>query len=341
MDYWGILKQSLRIVRTERGLWGFGALSAAQSLLATVVFVAIGGLSGIVGALGQEIALGGLGGSSSPGRLTRLAVAGYDLIVTWLPAIVGVSVVVMLGWLVFAILDVAASGGAISQADTVLRGGRASFREGMGFGFSRWGRIAALLAVTAAPLLVGALAQALATLATITLPLMRDSAPSLSAIWLANQSASGIASLASIVAVPLGVIVMIALRGALLEDLTWRAALGSAWHVCVSRFADVALMYLVLLVAALIAGVAFGLALAVVVAVAGTAAGVAYFSEAVIGAIVIGVLGLVAMVALSAVLQGAFNLVFSVTYTVFWRALTDSPVPTLVLGTTGATEGEL
>lgn len=341
MDYWGILKQSLRIVRTERGLWGFGALSAAQSVLATVVFIAIGGLSGIVGALGQEIALEGLGGSSGVGDLTRLAAAGYDVIARWLPAIVGVSVVVLLVWLVFAVLDVAASGGAIAQADAALRGGRASFREGMGFGFSRWGRIAALLAVTAAPLLAGALAQALATFATITVPLMRDSAPSLSAIWLANQSASGIASLASILAVPLGVIVMLALRWALLENVTWRAALRSAWHVCVSRFADVALMYLVLLVAALIAGMAFGLVVAVVLAIVGTAAGVAYFSEAVTGAVVIGIFGLLLLSGLGAVFQGVFNLVLSVTYTVFWRALTDQPAPAPVPGATGTTQGEL
>jgi len=340
VGHWGILKRSWWIVRSQPGLWGFGAISAAQGALATIVFVAIGGLSGLVGVLGQEMARSELGGAPRSGGLLELLVSGYDVISAWLPLMIGASLVLMLGWLILAVFDVAAVGGAISQTDAVIQGRRASFGDGMRLGFDRWGRTAALLAVSAAPALLGALAQALATFITVTLPLMTDSSPNLSAVLLATQSASGIASLASILSIPLGVLVVLSLRWALLEDATWRPALGGAWHACRSRFADVAVMYLVLLVAAIAAGLALAFVLGVVVAIAGMAAGVAYFAQAVAVAIAIAVIGLLLAGLVGAGFQGVLSLVFSVAYTVFWRELTISMQSTTAPHAVVATEGE-
>lgn len=341
MEYGDIIRQSWRIVRAERALWGFGAISAVQGLVGGAVIAIVAVMGGAVAAMGQILATQGLESGGSDAEFDLMLARGFDAVAPWMPAFIAGLMVVMLLWLFVAIFDVAGGAGLISQADAALKGQPTSFGDGMARGFSAWGRVAALLALSAAPALVAALVQSLATFGSTTLPLLAGETPDPVTMMFANQAASGVGSLVSLLAVPVGVLAVVALRWVVLEDMGWRMALGRSWHTCKTRFADVALMYLVLLAVALGVGIVLALAAGVLVAVFGTVVVVLAIAESMVAAVLLGVVGLLLLTGVVGLSQGALAVVMSVAWTVFWRRLTAPAEQPAVMPDLSVTEGDV
>jgi len=269
VDYWGIVQQAFRVTRTRRALWGFGGVAAVSGLLSTVVLGSIGLMAGLVVALTQLVVAGDVSAIASLQEgITTLSSQIQGVAQPWVPAIVAGVLVIGIFWLAVIVVDVAATGGAVMQTDAALEGRDVSFQDGMRQGFEAWGRTATVLAVAVAPALSVALLQAAALFTTVTLPLMAGTPPDATRVFVANQMASSIGSLVSVLAIPLGVLAMLALRWTLIEGVSWHKAFAMAWRACRTHFVEVLLMYLVLLAISLAAGLLIGIVVTVIVSLA-------------------------------------------------------------------------
>jgi len=287
-------------------------------------------LSVFVTVMGQLIAADGAGTSPGIGEVQDLVAQGYGFVVPWMPVVVAALILLMLAWLVIVVFDVAATGGLIVQGDVALAGRPAAFRAGVAQGFGLWGRTAALVALSVAPSLAVALIQTVSTFGTVSIPLMTGGVPDASAMMVANQAAGAVGSLVSVLSIPVAVLALLALRWSLLEGLGFGDSLRTAWRACAAHLADVVIMYLVLLLASIVAGVAIGVVLTIVFVLAALVAAAFIIAEAWVAAAVVGIIGVVLGIAVAAVFQGGFAVVFSLTYTAFWRQLTVPVVSTVV-----------
>ena len=188
----------------------------------------------------------------------------------WVAARAGLIFAAMLGvfmllWLVLGVLDVAAQVGMITQVDAVKERRTPSASAGMADGFRYWWRAVALLAIAALPALVYLLIVALVVLFTVSLPLFMGNQPAPGAALISNLVLTPLSAVSSLIAIPLAVLVQLALRFAVLENASWRPAFGRAWRLAKSALTEVAITYLLLVAV----GFVVSMALMIVLALAG------------------------------------------------------------------------
>lgn len=327
MDYWGVVKGAWSITRRTRALWWLGVISAAQLVVYTFILVA---LAVPMSLIAQLIA---------PPRFPDLAVqAQFDAVrerlltgsVQWLgtnkTALVAGVVVIFALWLVLGVLDVASQTGIITQVYSVAEKRGASLRTGLRDGFRLFWRAAGLLALAALPNLVLLLIMSLAIYATVTWPVSHGRLPDVNAAMTANIMLAPLSAIASVISVPLAVLVQLGMRFAVIGDRQWRDSFSAAWGLAKSSALEVALMYVIL------ASVAAGAALVFVLAVAAVAAVAA---AVLLGIAMVGtggdtgasgVIALVGASALGALLLLAFQSMMFVwmssAWTLFWRVAT-------------------
>jgi len=322
VDYWDIVKESFRTVRTQRGLWGFAGISAVAGVFGSVVFGLLGVVVALDVMLGQLLVMGDASGGPAAVRVAGALLRAQAQARPWMPMIVAAVALLVVAWLVAVIFDVAAAGGVIAQTDKSLRGERVSFRAGMSQGFALWGRTATLMALAAAPALATAFMQTAGMFVTVTLPLMSGAEVDVAGVLATNRMTNVVGSLLSLLAIPLGVLCALALRWALLEGATWRSALGAAWRACTSNLAEVALIYLVLLALSVVAGVLIGVVVGVLAAVLAIIVVMLFVAGSDTAALAVGALSAGCLILIGAAIQGGLSVVVSVAYTLFWRRLT-------------------
>jgi hypothetical protein len=165
---------------------------------------------------------------------------------------------------------------------------------------------------------------ALFTLFTISVPLRMGLTPDPGAIRTGDTINSVLSALVALVGVPLGVLVNLGVRFAMLDDQEWRAAFASAWRLTKVNFGSVAVLYLIqvgvgvgvlavlsMLLGVLVAGT--GIAVALLVGAAHTFSGTAMFVTLIAGLLAT----LVLLVYSVGIIVWA-----SVLWTLFWRRLT-------------------
>ena len=335
MDYWGIVREAWAITRRTRPLWWLGLISAAQIIAYTAVVVTISLPMALIPQLliataGPDGAVGPSDVAGSRARLVELA--SRWLAVYW-PALVAGVVLLLAVWVVLGVFDVASQPGLITQATAVVERRSASVSAGLRDGFRLWWRTVGLLAIAVLPALLYLLAMALVMFFTVSLPLYQQRLPDPRVAMTAQLMLSPLSTLATVVSIPLGVMVQLGLRDAVLRDVTAGDALKAGWVWLKTRFAEVALAYLtivgVTLVAVLFVGLVFG-AFAAVVAVAAAFVSAAGGGSAAAFAVVGCAIGVLAFAVFLALNAGLFTFT-SVVWTLFWRRLTgqDGPVSTL------------
>jgi len=326
VDWTGLLRDTWRIMRRTPALWGLGTVSALQAgMYGLIVVGLIAPMTALTQLLVQmQTAPAGLGTGSGAETIQEFLPGAIAWIQRWEPALLAGIVAIVALWAVLGVLDVAATGGAISQTEAVVEGREATVGEGMRDGFKVWWRTVGLLAIAALPALSYLLVVALFTLFTISIPLRTGAAPDLSAISAGNAVNGVLSSAVGLIGIPLGVLVMLGLRYAVLEHQEWRAAFSSAWRLAGANFGDVVLMYLlqlgVSLGAAIVLTVAFGVLFAIAgVAIAVLVAAAHAFSGAAMFVTLIAIL-LASLLALA--YSVAIIVWFSVVWTLFWRRIT-------------------
>ncbi len=252
-----------------RALWWLGAIAAAQMVVYAVV---VGGLAAPMAALLQlsgTIAAGGTQAvTGAPAAAQQLLISAGLWLGAHLGAVVAVTAAVFSAWLALGVLDVAAQIGIVTQVDESARWRPASVRVGMRDGFRHWWRAIALFALAALPSLTYLLVMAVVVLVTVSIPLYMGELPKPGAAFVANMVLSPLSALVSLSAVPLGVLVQLALRFAVLENLAWRASVRSAWRLSKANLAEVAIAFLVVALVSSLATLAFVVAAAAAAAIA-------------------------------------------------------------------------
>jgi hypothetical protein len=323
LDFGRIVSDSWRMMRTTRVLWWLALISGVQIALYSVI---VGGMIAPLAVITQlmvSVQQGGAQGSGNAAKLDSFTIeAGRWLSGNW-PALAFVAFLLIALWAVAGIFDVAATAGLITQVDATAKHRPSSAASGLRNGFRLWWRTIGLLAVGAIPTLIYLLALALVMFFSVSLPLIRGVLPSPSAMAAGNAMTTPLSLLASLLSIPLGVLVALGLRFAVLGDCEWREAFGRAWALVKNRFVDVGLMYLI------IVGIGSAISLAVVIAVSVLVTVFAFAVAGVLAAnqgasallVVLG--GLLAAVCLALFLIVTVVVLMwqSVAWTIFWHKL--------------------
>lgn len=313
MDYWGIVVESWRVARSERSLWPLGAVLGVSSLVgACAVTVAIVPLA--FAAI--------MAGSTSLPRLAAETASAFLVFRQHMSPWVLACLALVVFWVVTGIYSVAATGGIISQVEALQAGGSANTWVGFSDGFTRWWRVAGLLALAAIPTLVLLLLHALAFFTAFTVPTMRGAAPNLALLSATTGLLSPLDTLASLAAVPLAVLVQLALRFGVIDGLEWKPAFGAAWRLARAALGEVVLMYIAVLVASLAVVTVLAVALGLVVGVFAAAAVAAALSRAFALAIGIAVVALLVAALLGVAGSAVLAPFASALWTLFWRGAT-------------------
>ena len=333
MDFWTITTDSWNLMRRTGAVWRLALISAVQAFLYSVIVLGL--IAPMVG-LTQLAIVARSGADMStpldqPGSSVQFASAVSQAVqwvgANWALLVVGI-VVITLAWVASGVLDVAATAGIITQTAASREGRPASAAAGLRDGFRIWWRTVGLLAVAALPSLVYMLSIAVFTFFTVSLPLYQGRLPEPYSLTAGSAMSAPLSTLVSFVAIPLGVLVMLGLRFAVLQDCEWREALRRAWNLARARFIDVLLMYLVVLgvtmaaivlvgvVAGLIA-IVFSIGIAIMLPVGGFSAPVI-----VLGAI----FTIVCLLLLATTLVVALTWT-SVAWTLFWRRTVGAEQP--------------
>jgi len=327
MEIGRIIGESWRITRKTPALSALGLVSAVQiSLYAVIVSLIVVPVSLLTQLLLSPAGGGGLDPAKSAQQDTfaraTLAASGW-IGAHWSAVVVGIVVLTSV-WAAFGVFDVSATAGVISQADSVAEGRRASASAGLRDGFRLWWRTAGLLAIAAIPSLVLMLAGAGFTLLAITLPITAGRLPDASALQLGSVSSTGLSTIVGLVNIPLSVLVVIALRFAVLEGLHWKTALSRAWTLCRRHLPDVIVAYLVVTGVVVAASVVLGVASAVVALAGGVGKWALVAGGAAASPPVILLAGAAALVLLAGYLLFVVLVLVwtSVTWTVLWREMT-------------------
>lgn len=322
MDYFGLVRRAWSRSFRSGPLWGLALVRSAFALVFGVLAFVMAMLFAMVVSLGAVLseragvpANAQLVAFEILDRADQYLAAGGVLVGAWLALGIGL-----------AVFDVAAYAGMVTQSDVLVQGRRASFRQGMADGFRMWGRTAALYALVAMPQLISMLLVSLAFYLTFTLPLQQGGTPDIDMFSTAMNALSPLTSLMSLIALPLSVIVVIALRFALLAEMTWKPALGAAWRLIKANFTEVLLVFLTLYV------VSLGISLLVFFAlgVIGVPLGYGVFVQA-MGGSTAGAIGLAAaggavLMVVLAYAQITLLFIDLGVYTEAWRRWTASPV---------------
>jgi hypothetical protein len=313
-------------MRTTKAIWGLSLISAAQIVLYTLIVA--GMITPLIALTQVMVVLQSTGPDAGTGTADIaqfVTAAGTWFTANW-PALAFGAVVLLLAWAGTGIYDVAATAGIIAQTEASIEGRPTSAKAGLGQGFAVWWRTIGLLAIAAIPTLVYLLAMALVSLFTVSLPLYRGELPNAAAMSSGTMLMQPLSLLTSIVTIPLAVLVALGLRFVVLQGREWRPALGDAWLLVKRRPADIALMYLI--VAGIGAAISFVVAIpltivavvfGVLIAVMVSAAGGAMTAPVVI----VGCIAVVFVSALFLAVVVATLLWQSVSWTVFWRHLTN------------------
>jgi hypothetical protein len=345
VNFGAIIADSWSAMRRVPALWALTTMSAVQIALYTII---VAGVIAPMAVLAQAVSFTGLSGNPSAGANAAQA-ARLDIVVSqvghWIGGhtvtVTAAAVALLALWGASGVLDVAATVGAITQAQAFAKGERPSVAAGMRDGFAIWWKTIGLLAVAAAPALLYLLVYALVTLYTISLPLYTGSLPNPAAISSGNVLMAPVSAIASIAGVPLGVIVALGLRFAALEGLDWRSAFVRGWEMLRRRFAVVAIMYLIITAVAAVAWlaclVAIGAAGLVIAAAFGLAGG---FSGSTFGTPAFVAVLAVAVAIPGFVVTAATLLWQSVSWTAFWRHVMASDTAAQTLTRTSIASAE-
>ena len=335
MDWTGLVRDTWRIVRRERALWSLGLISAIQAgmfaLIVAGLIVPMTLLTQVLVSAQLEAAVPVPGSGAS---LQTMLPSVVEWLQRWSGGLVAGIVVIVVVWAFFGILDVAATAGAISEASTIAEGREASTRRGMRDGFRIWWRTVGLLAIAALPSLLYLLVVALFTLFTISIPIAAGQPPNLAAMRSGDTFNGLLSTVVGFAGIPLGVLVQLGLRYAVIEGQEWKAALQSAWRLARGNLTEVVLMYLMQAGISAVAGFAFAFLIALVaigagVTVAGLVGAAHTFSGAAMFVTVIaGLLVSTLVLALSA----ALFVWLAVIWTLFWRRITGREPGSVVVG---------
>jgi hypothetical protein len=233
------------------------------------------------------------------------------------------ALLVLSAWLVLGVLDVAAQTGMVAQVNAVAEHRPASFGSGLLDGFRLWWRAVALFALAALPTMAYLLVMAIVVLLTVSLPLYRGQPPQPATAFAANLALSPLSAIVSLVSIPLGVLVQLALRFAVVDDVAWRPAFSSAWRLARANLAEIAVVYVVVMLVSFAAFLlfAFGAAVLAVIASAlllGAAAVATSGDSAATGQVALfGTAGLVGL--LFVAFQGVMFVWQSSAWTLVWR----------------------
>jgi hypothetical protein len=334
LDAWAVMRRT-------GALWRLALISSAQVVLYTFI---IGGLIAPMSVLTQLIvqtqqydATNLNVPETAAVTASRAQIAQVVLWLNghWVPLGVFVFIITAI-WAVFGVYDVAATAGMISQAEAATLRRRASASAGLRGGFRIWWRTVGLLAIAAMPSLIYMLVIALISFFTVSLPIYRGTLPNTAAMSASNAITVPLSSIVSIASIPLGILVALGLRYAVLEDCEWRDAFRRAWRLAKSKLAEVAIMYFVVLV--VLTMLSFVMIVAIAVVVAAAAVLVALFMGGSAGVLTGGSVFVIAISALlvTAVCIGTMALMLlwqSVAWTLFWRRLTGREPPTLTATT--------
>ncbi|MBI5231199.1 MAG: hypothetical protein HY876_03425 [Coriobacteriales bacterium] len=312
MQYGEIIKSAWRITWRYKNLWWLG------------LFAGAGGTSANFNSNYNSSNFSPSGGTSEPFPTDALAEFG-DFVARFWPFIVAGVLLLLMIWLVFLILQVAATGGLITQVDAAERGApKVSALTGWGDGFHRFWPLAILGFLVALPTLVVLLLVSLALFAVVAVPLYAGGQPS----WAGLIGVLAIFVLLVIVLIPvnlvLGVLGTIGQRGIMLAGQGPWESLLDAWRMVRTRFKDVALTWLILLGIAIGFGIAMAIVILVLVGVIvvvflGMGLAVPRATPVLIGLGV--VVGLVLAVIFS-VISAAYATFHSAAWTLFWRRAT-------------------
>ncbi|NTU71802.1 MAG: hypothetical protein HGB10_08295 [Coriobacteriia bacterium] len=329
MDFGSVLREAWVTVRRSRTMGSLAGISVAGGFIyALLVGVALVPLLILPQATLSLSMASSTAGADAPeidafvatitdGAATVIAEAG--------PAIVAGLLLIFALWIGLGILDVAAMGGMIAEAASP-RSSRTLAR--LDDGFRVWWRVAALYALGALPSLVSMLVMGLVVLFTTTIPLSRGELPSPAATIAGQLLMVPLQPLTAVASVLLGLLVNIAVRSAVLEDLGWRAALRRGFELVRRNLESVAVIYLLstLIVASVLvaAAIVFGIvSSALVVLVGALVAVLGSMTTAGVVAAILGVAVAIMMLVVYALLVAWRSAVF----TVLWKriALGDRP----------------
>ena len=346
VEYGRILRGAWSITARTRALWWLGAIAAAQVAISAVVVAGLGVPLALMPGFASTIASIEAGASS---ELDSARALPFFTAAAWLGAHLGTvaigAVAVFSVWLVLGVFDVVAQIGIVTQANAVAERDPASLATGLRDGFRLWWRAVALLALAALPTLAYLLLMALMVLFTVTLPLYLGQPPHAGAALVSNLVLAPLSGIASLVSVPLAVLIQLAMRFAVIDDSAWRPSFGAAWRLAKANLAEIAVTYVLLLLVALLAVIAC----AVLVAAAAAIIGVLLLGVALIATagdtVAAGRAALWGAAGSAALLLLAFQAVMFVwqssVWTLVWRDRTGrgpgSDIGTHVRGTPGGT----
>jgi hypothetical protein len=254
MDYGKILKRAWEITWRYKILWVFGFFAGAAG----------SGSSG-----GSRYNSG-----TGSGRNNPFGTGSEQQALRWLEAnlalIVIVGVILVLIGLLFWVLSVAARGGLVHLVNEAAEGRPVKAGPGWSVGFHFWGRtflIGFLLALPVLLVLIVAGVFSLPVILGAFASAARGTGGAESGGIAALLGICGILAIVAIVLIPLGILLAVlyelAVRHGVLDDMSTGQAISAAWRDIRSRFKDVALTWLVLLVV----GFAWGLVILVIVAI--------------------------------------------------------------------------
>jgi hypothetical protein len=247
VEYGRIVREAWSITARTRALWWLGAISAAQLVVYTVMVIAVVVPMTALPQIAYSttaVESGFAVGTPSPRAQQLLGLAQW-MGAHFVAITLGVLAVCAL-WLVLGVFDVAAQTGMVTQVNAVAARRSASVGAGLSDGFRLWWRAVSLLALAALPALVYLLIMAIVMFFTISLPLFLGTPPKAGAALIANLAISPLSGLVSLLSVPLGVLVQLALRFAFLDELPWRPAFGAAWRLAKRHFVEILLTYAVI-----------------------------------------------------------------------------------------------
>ena len=326
MDFGRIISDSWRIMRTTKALWWLGLISAVQISLYALI---VGGMIAPMAVLTQLMVTVRQGSEAGAGTDTAqlsaaVTTAGLWLSANWPALLTGASALV-LAWGVAGVYDVAATAGLITQAEASAQGRPASASTGLRDGFHVWWRTVGLLAVAALPSLIYMVAIGLVTLFAVSLPLYQGALPNPAALRTGTALSQPLSLLVSIVSIPLGILVALGLRFAVLRGFEWRESLAHAWDLAKHRLTDVGLMYLIVIgigTAISLVGMIPSIVLFVVFAIVAAVTIGASHGAVSATLVVIGCIFAILVLVLFLVVMVATIMWQSVAWTVFWRQIT-------------------
>lgn len=324
MDWTELLRDTWRVMRRTPALWGLGTVSALQAgMYGLIVVGLIAPMTALTQVLVQlQTAPSSLGANSQ--SLQEMLPGAIAWIQRWEPVLLGGIVASLIVWAVLGVLDVAATGGAVSQTVAAVEGRQATVGAGMRDGFRLWWRVVGLLAIAALPILLYLLVVALFTLFTISIPLRMGVAPDVGAIRSGDTFNGLLSSVVGLIGVPLGVLVTLGIRFAVVDGQEWRAAFASAWRLAKANFSNVALMYLLQLGVGIGATTVMSIAIAVVLAIAGIIVALLVGAAHSLSGAAMFVTIIAVLLALLLVLVYSIGIIVwvSVVWTLFWRRIT-------------------